>query len=100
MAITYDPAKRDWTLRERGLDFEDAPEVFAGRNYRRRDDRRDYGETRIITVGFLRSRMVIVVWTPRGGDRHIISMRKANEREKTRYAPYLETDPQRPEESG
>jgi uncharacterized DUF497 family protein len=28
--ITFDPAKRDWTLRERGLDFEHAAEVFAG----------------------------------------------------------------------
>jgi len=48
MAITYDPAKREWTLRERGLDFDEAPEVFAGRYYQRRDDRRDYGETRIV----------------------------------------------------
>jgi uncharacterized DUF497 family protein len=100
MAITYDPAKRDWTLRERGLDFNDASEVFAGRYYRRRDDRRDYGETRIITVGHLRNRMVILVWTPRGNDRHIISMRKANEREKERYASYFETDRQQPEEGG
>jgi uncharacterized DUF497 family protein len=30
MAITYDPAKRERTLRERGLDFEDAAAVFAG----------------------------------------------------------------------
>jgi uncharacterized DUF497 family protein len=30
MAISYDPAKRDETLAERGLDFADAEEVFAG----------------------------------------------------------------------
>jgi uncharacterized DUF497 family protein len=30
MRITYDPAKRQKTLDERGLDFEDAPAVFAG----------------------------------------------------------------------
>jgi uncharacterized DUF497 family protein len=36
-------------------------------------------------VGFLRGRMVVVVWTPRGEARHIISMRKANDREKARY---------------
>ncbi|MGA3307194.1 MAG: BrnT family toxin [Xanthobacteraceae bacterium] len=87
-------------MRERGLDFDEAPEVFAGRYYQRRDDRRDYGETRIITVGFLRNRMVVLVWTPRGGDRHVISMRKANEREKARYGPHLETGRQRSEESG
>jgi uncharacterized protein len=92
MAITYDPAKRAWTIRERGLDFEDAATVFGGRTYQRQDDRRDYGEVRIITVGLLRRRMVVVVWTPRGADRHVISMRKANDREKARYALYLEAD--------
>ncbi len=92
MAITYDPAKRAWTIRERGLDFEDAEEVFAGRTYQREDDRRDYGEIRIVTVGLLRQRMVVVVWTPRGAARHVISMRKANDREKARYARYLEAD--------
>ena len=30
MAITFDPAKRERTLSERGLDFADAGEVFAG----------------------------------------------------------------------
>lgn len=54
------------------------------------DDRRDYGEARLITVGFLHARMVVVVWTPRGTDRHVISMRKANEREKARYGRYFE----------
>ena len=92
MAITYDPAKRDRTLRERGLDFNDADEVFAGRVYQQRDDRRDYGEARLITIGFLRGRMVVLVWTPRGGDKHVISMRKANDREKARYRRYFEDD--------
>jgi len=31
-----------------------------------------------------------VVWTPRGEDRHVISMRKCNAREKTRYQAQLE----------
>ena len=92
MAITYDPVKRDWTLRERGLDFEDADRVFAGPTFDQEDDRRDYGEARIITIGFLRGRMVVVVWTPRGSNRHVISTRKANEREKARYAEKLESN--------
>jgi len=92
MAITYDPVKRDWTLRERGLDFEDADRVFAGPTFDQEDDRRDYGEARIITIGFLRGRMVVVVWAPRGSNRHVISMRKANEREKARYAEKLESN--------
>ena len=80
------PAKRQLTLRERGLDFEHAEEVFAGRTFDREDTRHDYGEVRIVTIGLLRGRMLVVVWTPRGNDRHVISMRKANDREKARYA--------------
>ena len=91
MAIIYDPPKREWTLRERGLDFEDADEVFASRISERADDRRDYGEIRIVTIGFLRGRMIVLVWTRRGNDRHVISMRKANEREKARYGQEVES---------
>ncbi|HEY2247682.1 MAG TPA: BrnT family toxin [Bradyrhizobium sp.] len=90
MKITCDPVKRAITLAERGLDFEDAAEVFRSDTLDFPDDRRDYGETRVITVGHLRSRMVIVVWTPRGSARHVISMRKANDREKARFGKRLE----------
>jgi hypothetical protein len=89
MKITYDPAKRDWTLRERGLDFEQAAQVFAGSTFDQADNRHDCGEIRIVTVGRLDARMVIVVWTPRGEARHVMSMRKANEREKARYRDRL-----------
>jgi hypothetical protein len=65
MGITYDPDKRARTLQERGLDFEDAPIVFAG-----------------LTV-------VVIGYAPRGADRHIFSMRKANRREQDRLAPYF-----------
>lgn len=53
------------------------------------DNRFDYGEERVITVGHLDGRLVVVVWTERGDARHIISMRKANEREKKRFAQRL-----------
>jgi hypothetical protein len=90
MKITCDPVKRAITLAERGLDFEDAAEVFRGDTLDFSDDRRNYGATRVITVGHLRSRMVIAVWTPRGSARHVISMRKANDREKARFGKRLE----------
>jgi uncharacterized DUF497 family protein len=90
MKITFDPAKRASTLRDRSLDFDDAAEVFAGKALNIPDERRDYGEVRIVTVGSLRGRMVIMVWTPRGSARHIISMRKANDREKARFGKRLE----------
>jgi uncharacterized DUF497 family protein len=90
MAITYDPAKRGRTLRERGLDFERSEEVFAELTIDIPDLRRDYGEPRINSVGHLDRRMVIVCWTPRGNARHIISMRKANDREKALYRTRFE----------
>ena len=45
---------------------------------------------RIICYGYLEERMVVVGYTPRGAERHVFSMRKANEREKARIAPLLE----------
>ena len=90
MRITFDPAKRDATLAERGLDFADAALVFAGVTVEIEDTRKHYGETRIICYGRLEGRMVVVGYTPRGADRHIFSMRKANDREKARIAPLLE----------
>ena len=83
--ITYDPRKRVATLRDRDIDFEDAGEVFAGIVVDIPDERFDYGEERILTVGHLRGRMVVVVWTRRGDARHVISMRKANAREQARF---------------
>jgi hypothetical protein len=88
--ITYDPAKRARTLAERGLDFEDALIVFEGVTVEVEDTRRDYGERRVICYGVLGGRIVVVGYTPRGPVRHIFSMRKANDREQTRLAPYLE----------
>jgi len=90
MRITFDSAKRDRTLAERGLDFADAALVFSGVTLEVEDTRRNYGEPRIICYGLLEGRMVVVGYTPRGADRHVFSMRKANEREQARLAPLLE----------
>ena len=53
------------------------------------DSRQDYGEPRIQTIGYLAGRMVMVVWTPRGNARHIMSMRYCNDRERKTYGPRL-----------
>jgi uncharacterized protein len=90
MAITFDPAKRDETLAKRRLDFEDAEIVFAGVTLDVEDTRKNYGKIRMICFGFLGDRMVVVGYVERGSDRHIFSMRKANDREKARIAPLLE----------
>ncbi len=93
MRVTFDRAKRQRTLEERGLDFEDATTVFEGTTVEINDTRKDYGERRIICFGMLADRMVVVGYTPRGLVRHVFSMRKANDREKERLAPYFEVEP-------
>lgn len=89
--ITYDAVKREATLEERGLDFADAAMVFAGVTLDREDSRKDYGEARVVTLGHLRERLVAIVWTPTANGRRIISMRKANGREQTRFRLYFES---------
>jgi uncharacterized protein len=87
MKITFDPAKRDATLQARGLDFADARTVFSSRHTTRRDNRREYGEDRFITVG-LKGNCLVVVWTSRGEERRVISMRDANAKEKPFFDRY------------
>jgi uncharacterized DUF497 family protein len=87
MTVEFDEAKRARTLTERGLDMARADEVFDGASLTVEDDRVEYGETRYFTIGFLDERMVVLVWTPRGDVHRIISMRKANDREKAIYEP-------------
>ena len=82
MAIEFDHAKRQFTLDRRGLDMVDVPEIFSGLKVTIPDDREDYGEVRWITFGFLKERMVVVVWTNREDKLRVISFRKANDREK------------------
>ncbi|HEX5697427.1 MAG TPA: BrnT family toxin [Rhodoferax sp.] len=77
-------------MAERGLDFADAEIVFEGVTFEIEDTRKDYGEQRIICFGLLAGRIVVIGYTPRGADRHVFSMRKANEREKARIAPLLD----------
>ena len=85
MKLSWDEAKRQATLEERGLDFASAEELFKELNYTTEDARKDYGEQRYISVGSISRRLCVVVWTPRGSKRHIISMRKANDREQKRF---------------
>ena len=83
--IKFDDKKRSETLSQRGLDMARAIEIFRNTHIDQIDTRRSYGEKRIITMGYLDSRAVVVVWTYRGNKRRIISMRKANAREISRY---------------
>ena len=81
MIISFDPGKRNLTLKHRGLDFARAGEMFDGLTATIVDDRFDYDETRFITASHLDARLVVMVWTQRGDTRHIISMRHCHAKE-------------------
>jgi uncharacterized DUF497 family protein len=88
MRTTFNPAKRDWTLAHRGLDFAvDAEKVFSGDTVTMIDERFDYGEIRRISA--LDDRMVLIVWTQRGTNRHVISMRYCHGKEEKRWRKIL-----------
>ena len=88
--ITVVASKCARTLIERGLDFRDARFVFEGVTVEFVDRRKNYRELRIVCYGLLAGRMVVIGYTPRGDSRHVFSMRKANQREQARLAPYFE----------
>lgn len=85
MKLVWDERKRTDCLRERGLDFADAAELFAGFHLAQVDDRFDYGETRWLGIGEVNGAVCVIVWTPRDDTLRIISMRKANASETARY---------------
>ena len=85
MAITFDPAKREVILKERGIDVLDAAKVFAGATATWIDDRFDYGETRYLTAGLLADRMVLIAWTRRDNSRRVISMRYCHAKEVRKF---------------
>lgn len=90
MKITFDPEKRKVTLDQRGLDFDDAADLFSAVHFTRLDQRYDYGEDRYISVGPIGHETVVVVWTQRDESRRIISMRKADRDEREQYRQWLD----------
>jgi uncharacterized DUF497 family protein len=85
MDFGWNEAKRAKTLRERGLDFARAGEIFSGLHVTRSTHGGKSGETRFVTAGFLDSRLVVMVWTPRGARRHVMSMRYAHAKEQKHW---------------
>lgn len=85
MKYTWDEPKRRKTLAERGLDFADAPSVFAGATFTFEDDRYDYGERRFVTLGLLGAEVVVIVHTETEKEIRIISMRKGTGNEQKIY---------------
>ena len=89
MRYEWDEAKSRINFIKHGLSFEDAELVFAGPCVTFVDDRFDYGEERLITLGKLAGRLVVIAHAPRDEGTRIISMRKGNRREQEIYKKRL-----------
>lgn len=85
MYFEWDERKSYLNNEKHGIDFRDVPEIFLSKRFSSEDNRRDYGEDRIITIGTMGKSVCVVVYTMRGDVMRIISARKANERERRRY---------------
>jgi uncharacterized DUF497 family protein len=85
MEIEFDPAKNARNIAERQLSFEMVAEFDWTSAVIAEDTRRDYGERRYEAVGKIRDRLHVLIFTPRIGTIRIISLRRANERERKRY---------------
>ncbi len=95
MTFSWDPAKSDANVRERGFDFEFASLIFDGPTLEQEDRRQDYRERRMVAIGQADGVELTVVYTDRRNatgepDRRIISARRSNHRERQAYHEALQ----------
>jgi uncharacterized protein len=84
--ITFDPVKNERNLRLRGISFDQTAEFdFDSATYNQ-DTRKDYGEIRTLALGYIGDTLHALVFTVRDGAIRVISLRRANRKERNRYA--------------
>lgn len=85
MKFEWNKGKNKSNIQKHGLDFNDASLFFESPYLCHEDTRTDYKEKRFIAVGTIEQRVVVMVFSKRKNKIRIISMRKANEREKGKF---------------
>jgi uncharacterized protein len=85
MRYEWDEAKRLSNIQKHGIDFVGIEKVFAGTTLTILDGRFDYGESRFITLGLIRGRVVVIAHTEAPQVIRIISVRKATKNEEANY---------------
>ncbi len=85
MQFIWDETKRRSNLAKHGLDFADAPKVFAGPMALFEDQRQAYSEQRMIGIGLLDTLVVLIVHVEADEVIRVISMRKADSDETDLY---------------
>jgi len=85
MKFTWDKEKKARNIKKHGIDFSELSHVFERPMLIRIDDRRDYGETRWISLADLNGKIVVLVYTEENDTVRFISARRATKNEKKIY---------------
>ena len=86
LEFEWDENKNQVNIRRRGISFQEASRIFRLSTLDEIDDREDYGETRIASIGEADGRILYVVYTWRNNVIRIISARRANRHERRKYS--------------
>ncbi|MHB8882268.1 MAG: BrnT family toxin [Thermodesulfovibrionales bacterium] len=85
MRYEWDERKRGETLKNRGVNFEDITDFEWDTARIITDVRIDYGEDRYVATGLIGDCLHVMAFTIRGEAIRVISLRKANARERRNY---------------
>jgi uncharacterized protein len=83
--LTWDERKRQANIAKHGIDFADCEPVFSSPLVTQEDNRADYGEQRLQSLGLLNDVVVFLCWVERQQGPHLISIRKAKKHERATY---------------
>lgn len=85
MQYEWDENKRVANLAKHGVDFVDAERFEWDKAIEAVDHRFNYNEERWVALGCIDRRLHVLTYLRRGGNIRLISLRKANKRERDGY---------------
>ncbi len=85
MHIEFSPAKNQANIAKHGMELGRATLFLWESALILADTRKDYGEPRFIARGLIGNRLHVLIFTHRGSALRIISLRKANAKERGSY---------------
>jgi len=85
MDIEFDDAKDRANLQKHDVSLDVGATVIQNMTFGYVDDRKDYGEVRMVAFGRVSDRLFVCVFTKRGEVYRIISVRRASEEEQREW---------------
>lgn len=85
MKFEWDANKNEINIERHEIDFHDAHLIFEYPMLIKTDTRKDYGEQRLVGLGLLFEVEIVIVFTKRGDNIRVISIRRANKNERKIY---------------